>query len=107
MFPTGQFGLLIHGVYWENEQRLPVRMIEASPEPGPPVTVGLDGGYIRGRERRPRVEPEASIARGARIARCSPSTTGNISFRRRRHSTRATRIPASKRRAHIGLVSQL
>jgi hypothetical protein len=27
--------------------------IEASPEPGPPVTVGLDGGYIRGRERRP------------------------------------------------------
>jgi len=29
------------------------RDIEASPEPGPPVTVGLDGGYIRGRERRP------------------------------------------------------
>jgi hypothetical protein len=27
--------------------------IEASPEPGAPVTVGLDGGYIRGRERRP------------------------------------------------------
>ena len=27
--------------------------IEASPEPGPPVTVGLDGAYIRGRERRP------------------------------------------------------
>jgi hypothetical protein len=27
--------------------------IEESPEPGPPVTVGLDGGYIRGRERRP------------------------------------------------------
>lgn len=27
--------------------------IEASPEPRPPVTVGLDGGYIRGRERRP------------------------------------------------------
>jgi hypothetical protein len=27
--------------------------IEASPEPGGPVTVGLDGGYIRGRERRP------------------------------------------------------
>jgi hypothetical protein len=27
--------------------------IEASPEPGPPITVGLDGGYIRGRERRP------------------------------------------------------
>ena len=27
--------------------------IEASPDPGPPVTVGLDGGYIRGRERRP------------------------------------------------------
>jgi hypothetical protein len=27
--------------------------IEASPEPGPPVTVGLDGGYIRGRERQP------------------------------------------------------
>jgi len=27
--------------------------IEVSPEPGPPVTVGLDGGYIRGRERRP------------------------------------------------------
>ena len=26
--------------------------IEASPEPGPPVTVGLDGGYIRGRERQ-------------------------------------------------------
>lgn len=22
--------------------------IEASPEPGPPVTVGLDGDYIRG-----------------------------------------------------------
>ena len=29
------------------------RDIEASPEPGPPVTVGLDGGYIRGRERMP------------------------------------------------------
>lgn len=27
--------------------------IEASPEPGPPITVGLDGGYIRGRERQP------------------------------------------------------
>jgi hypothetical protein len=27
--------------------------IEESPEPGPPVAVGLDGGYIRGRERRP------------------------------------------------------
>ena len=27
--------------------------IEASPELGPPVTAGLDGGYIRGRERRP------------------------------------------------------
>jgi hypothetical protein len=27
--------------------------IEESPEPGPPITVGLDGGYIRGRERRP------------------------------------------------------
>ena len=27
--------------------------IEACPEPGGPVTVGLDGGYIRGRERRP------------------------------------------------------
>jgi hypothetical protein len=27
--------------------------IEDSPEPGPPITVGLDGGYIRGRERRP------------------------------------------------------
>jgi hypothetical protein len=27
--------------------------VEASPEPGPPVTVGLDGGYIRGRERPP------------------------------------------------------
>ena len=26
--------------------------IEGSPEPGPPVTVGLDGGYIRGRERQ-------------------------------------------------------
>jgi hypothetical protein len=26
--------------------------IEASPDPGAPVTVGLDGGYIRGRERR-------------------------------------------------------
>src|SRR6202051_1840597 len=29
------------------------REIEDSPEPGPPITVGLDGGYIRGRERRP------------------------------------------------------
>jgi hypothetical protein len=26
--------------------------IEASPEPGPPVTVDRDGGYIRSRERR-------------------------------------------------------
>src|SRR5258708_32302909 len=25
--------------------------IEESPEPGPPITVGLDGGYIRGRDR--------------------------------------------------------
>ena len=29
------------------------REIEASPEPGRPVTVGLDGGYVRGRERPP------------------------------------------------------
>jgi hypothetical protein len=29
------------------------RDIEASPEPAAPITVGLDGGYIRGRERRP------------------------------------------------------
>jgi hypothetical protein len=27
--------------------------LEDSPKPGPPFTVGLDGGYIRGRERRP------------------------------------------------------
>lgn len=27
--------------------------IENSPEPGPPITVGLDGGYIRGRDRPP------------------------------------------------------
>jgi hypothetical protein len=27
--------------------------IEASPDPGPPVTVGLDGGYVRGRDRPP------------------------------------------------------
>jgi hypothetical protein len=27
--------------------------IEESPEPGPPVVVGLDGGYVRGRERIP------------------------------------------------------
>jgi hypothetical protein len=29
------------------------RDIEVSPEPGPPITVGLDGGYIRGRDRPP------------------------------------------------------
>ena len=29
------------------------REIESSPEPGPPITVGLDGGYIRGRDRPP------------------------------------------------------
>jgi len=29
------------------------RDIESSPERGPPITVGLDGGYIRGRERPP------------------------------------------------------
>jgi hypothetical protein len=29
------------------------REIEASPEPGPPITVGLDGGYVRGRDRPP------------------------------------------------------
>ncbi len=29
------------------------REIEASAEPGRPVTVGLDGGYVRGRERPP------------------------------------------------------
>jgi hypothetical protein len=29
------------------------RDIESSPEPGPPITVGLDGGYIRGRDRPP------------------------------------------------------
>ncbi|MDR6861287.1 hypothetical protein J2W96_007630, partial [Variovorax guangxiensis] len=29
------------------------REIEASPEPAAPITVGLDGGYIRGRERLP------------------------------------------------------
>ena len=27
--------------------------IEASAEPGPPIAVGLDGGYVRGRERPP------------------------------------------------------
>ena len=29
------------------------REIEASPEPAAPITVGLDGGYIRGRDRLP------------------------------------------------------
>lgn len=29
------------------------RDIEASPAPGPPVTVGLDGGYVRGRQKMP------------------------------------------------------
>jgi hypothetical protein len=29
------------------------RDIESSPEPGPPITAGLDGGYIRGRDRPP------------------------------------------------------
>ena len=29
------------------------REIEASPEPAAPITVGLDGGYVRGRERLP------------------------------------------------------
>ncbi|MEJ8852924.1 ISKra4 family transposase, partial [Variovorax rhizosphaerae] len=29
------------------------REIEASPEPPAPITVGLDGGYVRGRERLP------------------------------------------------------
>ncbi|MEJ8827095.1 hypothetical protein WKW80_34750 [Variovorax humicola] len=29
------------------------REIEASPEPDAPIAVGIDGGYIRGRERRP------------------------------------------------------
>ncbi|MBP8183564.1 MAG: ISKra4 family transposase [Rhodoferax sp.] len=27
--------------------------IEVSPEPGAPITVGMDGGYVRGRERAP------------------------------------------------------
>jgi hypothetical protein len=29
------------------------RDIEASPDPGPPVTVGLDGGYFRAGRRSP------------------------------------------------------
>ena len=29
------------------------RQIEAAPEPAAPITVGLDGDYIRGRERLP------------------------------------------------------
>ena len=38
--------------------------IEATPEPGPPVTIGLDGGYIRGRERTPG---GYELLRGARL----------------------------------------
>jgi len=95
--------------------------IKASPEPGPPVTVGLDGGYIRGRERRPRVgraalrssparaspkraqgvcgdepdryETEASIARSAPVARGAATATLHFSLRRRRYRTRITRLP--------------
>ena len=57
--------------------------IEASVlDPGAPVTVGLDGGYIRGRERRPggtgcfEVIAGKSIPRGRAgqaIRRCGPN----------------------------------
>ena len=47
--------------------------IEASPEPGAPVTVGLDGGYIRGRERRPGGTGCFEVIAGKSIPRDGPA----------------------------------
>jgi len=47
--------------------------IEASPEPGPPITVGLDGGYIRGRERRPGATNCFEVIAGKSIPQEGPA----------------------------------
>jgi hypothetical protein len=47
--------------------------IEESPEPGPPITVGLDGGYIRGRERRPGATGCFEVIAGKSIPEEGPS----------------------------------
>src|ERR1700676_3831285 len=47
---------------------------KASPDPGPPVTVGLDGGYIRGRERRPGGTGCFEVIAGKSIPEEGPST---------------------------------
>ena len=47
--------------------------IEASPEPGPPIAVGLDGGYIRGRERRPGATNCFEVIAGKSIPQEGPA----------------------------------
>ncbi len=47
--------------------------IEASPEPGPPIAVGLDGGYIRGRERRPGATNCFAVIAGKSIPQEGPA----------------------------------
>jgi hypothetical protein len=47
--------------------------IEASPEPRAPVTVGLDGGYIRSRERRPGGTGDFEVIAGKSISPDGPA----------------------------------
>ena len=50
-----------------------LRDIEASPVPAAPITVGLDGGYIRGRERPPGANGCFEVIAGKSIPEEGPS----------------------------------
>lgn len=49
------------------------REIEASPEPAAPITVGLDGGYVRGRERLPGANGCFEVIAGKSIPEEGPA----------------------------------
>ena len=49
------------------------REIEASPEPAAPITVGLDGGYVRGRDRLPGANGCFEVIAGKSIPEEGPA----------------------------------
>src|SRR5258708_33535364 len=71
--------------------------IEESPEPGPPITVGLDGGYIRGRERRPGGTGCFEVIAGKSIPEEGPSKVfaGGGSDRYEAETARNRRSPGA------------
>ena len=56
------------------------REIEASPEPAAPITVGLDGGYVRGRERLPGANGCFEVIAGKSIPEEGPAKVFAFSF---------------------------